>query len=113
MNEQESDYKKYRGKCKEMSEAECQKDHTLTLVRGHYECPVYGSQPHWWCVTQTGEIVDPTVKQFPFPGAGTYVPFSGHVECAECGKEMEEDAARFEINYAFCSTKCNMRFVGL
>jgi hypothetical protein len=113
MNATESDYKKYRGKCKELSEAEVLKDPTLTLVRGHYECPIWGAQPHWWCVTTTGEIVDPSVKQFPFPGTGTYVPFNGIVECAECGKEIEEDTAKFESNYGFCSTKCNMRFVGL
>ncbi len=31
-----SDYLKYRGKCKEMSEQLCATDPTLTLVRGYY-----------------------------------------------------------------------------
>lgn len=36
----ETDYMKYRGKCKEMSEQACLLDSSLTLVRGYYYCPV-------------------------------------------------------------------------
>jgi hypothetical protein len=35
----ESDYLKYRGKCKPMCEDAIQKDPTLTLVRGNYVDP--------------------------------------------------------------------------
>lgn len=113
MNE-ESDYMKYRGKCKEMSEGLCTEDQTLTLVRGHYSCPVWGTEePHWWCVKPDGTIVDPTSKQFPSNGFGEYVEFDGRVCCSECGKEGEEKDFSYESNYAFCSTKCHMRFVGL
>ena len=108
------DYTKFRGKCKEMSEALCAADPTLTLVRGHYFCPIWNSdEPHWWCTKPDGTIVDPTAAQFPSKGAGIYIPFDGIVECAECGKGMEEAEASFESNYAFCSIKCHMRFVGL
>lgn len=107
------DYLKYRGKCKEMSEALIAADPTLTLVRGHYYCPFWGEQPHWWTVTQDGTINDPTKDQFPSKGDGVYTPFNGLVHCANCGKEMKEEEASFESNYAFCSDSCHMRFVGL
>jgi hypothetical protein len=109
----ETDYIKYRGKCKEMSEELCQSNPKLTLVRGHYDCPIWGMQPHWWTKDKDGSIVDPTVKQFPSGGVGEYIPFDGKVDCSECGKQMSEEEADFESNYAFCSTKCHMRFVGL
>jgi hypothetical protein len=35
---EESDYMKYRGKCKEMSEALVKENPKLRLVRGHYYC---------------------------------------------------------------------------
>lgn len=109
-----SDYMKYRGKCREMSEDACNADPTLTLVRGHYYCPIWNTEePHWWCVRPDGTIVDPSKAQFPSKGLGTYTPFSGVIECSQCGKEMAEEDASFDSNYAFCSTACNMRFVGL
>lgn len=109
-----SDYINYRGKCKQMSEALVAEDPTLTLVRGHYFCPFWNrDEPHWWCVKPDGTIVDPTAKQFASKGGGIYTPFSGQIECAECGTEVPEEEARFESNYAFCSTRCFIRFVGL
>lgn len=106
-------YDKYRGKCKEYVEQAVSNDPSLTAVRGHYLCPFWGMQPHWWCVRQDGTIFDPTVEQFPEPHIGEYIPFDGNVECAQCGKQMLEKHASFHGNYAFCSTACNMRFVGL
>lgn len=109
-----SDYMTYRGKCKEMSEAAAAADQTLTVVRGHYYCPIWNTdEPHWWCVKPDGQIVDPTAKQFPSAGLGVYTPFDGVVECDECGKEMSEEEAQHHGRYAFCSTQCAMRFVGL
>ena len=107
-------YLEFRGRCKELSEAACAADPTLTLVRGHYFCPMWNSdEPHWWCVRQDGTIFDPSKDQFPSRGLGIYTPFDGRIACAECGKEIDESEARFDSNYAFCSTRCNMRFVGL
>lgn len=108
-------YAQFRGKCKELSELACAEDATLTLTRGHYYCPIWGrDEPHWWCVRKDGSVFDPSKGQFPSKGLGIYTPFNGFVPCAECGAEMrEEDVACFEGNYAFCSTKCAMRFVGL
>lgn len=109
-----SDYMKYRGRCREFSERACLEDPTLTLVRGHYYCPVWNSnEQHWWCKKPDGTIVDPTKNQFPSKGLGTYTEFNGMITCSECGREMREEDARFDSNYAFCSDFCNMKFVGL
>lgn len=111
----QDDYEKYRGKCKEMSEALVAADPTLTLVRGHYICPQWGSQPHWWVRKTDGTIVDPTAAQFPSKGRGTYVEFNGMVECAECHKSLPESEATIIGNghYAVCSNECHGRFVGV
>lgn len=109
-----NDYMKLRGKCREMSEQLVAADPSLTLVRGHYFCPIWNSEePHWWCVKNDGTVVDPTAMQFPSKGMGVYTPFNGAVECAECGKEVAEEQARFDGRYAFCSYRCNGRFVGV
>ena len=111
---QQSDYEKYRGKCKEFCDNLVTSDPSLTLVRGHYYCPIWNTdEPHWWCVDKEGKIVDPTKDQFPSKGLGVYTPFDGIVTCSECGKELKEEDAQFESRYAFCSDRCHMRFVGL
>jgi hypothetical protein len=114
MEESETDYLKYRGKCKEFSEQACLLDPTLTLVRGHYYCPFWNTEePHWWTKTQDGKIYDPTARQFPSNGNGIYTEFNGMVSCSQCGKEMKEEEASYDSNYVFCSTRCHMWFVGL
>jgi hypothetical protein len=111
---EENDYLKFRGKCREMAEAAILQDPTLRLVRGHYYCPLWNTEEaHWWCVRPDGSIFDPTARQFPSKGLGEYVEFDGVVECAQCGKEIPEEEARFDSRYAFCSSACNRRFVGL
>lgn len=107
-------YRRYRGRCKELSEAACAADPELKLVRGHYFCPLWGTnEEHWWTVRKDGAIHDPTREQFPSKGFGTYEPFNGVVKCAECGKEIAEEDARIDGNYAFCSYRCNGAFVGV
>lgn len=110
----DSDYLKYRGKCKQMCEVLLAERPELTLVRGFYHCPYWGEQQHWWLKDPEGNIVDPTVKQFPTKGAGAvYVEFNGTCECKECGNSFKEEDGKFESNYSFCSNKCLMHFVGL
>ncbi len=109
----ETDYQLFRGKCKEMSEAMVIADPTLTLVRGHYHCPVWGKQPHWWAKKPDGTIIDPTKNQFPSRGIGEYIEFDGMLECACCGKLMKEEDADLEGRFAFCSYECHGRFVGV
>lgn len=111
--DQANDYERFRGKCKELSEAAIEADSTLTLIRGHYICPIWGEQPHWWTVRPDGTVFDPSKNQFPSKGIGTYIPFDGTVTCSECGKELKEKDAEFESNYAFCSVRCHGKFVGV
>lgn len=111
--EGQSDYLKYRGKCKEMSEALVVADPTLTLVRGYYFCPIWGEQPHWWAKRPDGTIVDPTKDQFPSKGLGHYIEFDGNIECSNCGKLIKEEDADIDGRYAFCSYECHGHFVGV
>ena len=111
---EESDYKKYRGKCLEFCELAIKEDPTLTLVRGYYYCPIWNTnQPHWWTVRPDGSIFDPTKDQFPSKGVGIYTPFNGLISCSECGKEIKEEEADIDGNYAFCSYRCHSNFVGI
>lgn len=113
---EESDYVKYRGKCREFCDELIKSDPTLILVRGYFHCVFDGKQPHWWCKKPDGTIVDPTIRQFTSKGiAGEYEEFDGNVECSECGKIIPEEEAQFDGNghYAYCSDKCHMRHVGL
>jgi len=108
-----SNYAKYRGKCKEMVDDLCSKDSTLTPVRGHHYCWCFGKQAHWWATKPDGTIVDPTVNQFPKPHIGEYVPFDGIVECEQCQKLVPEHDASFYGRYAFCSSHCQLQFLGV
>jgi len=107
-------------KSKELSQEACDDDPELRLVRGFYHCTTWSSkQQQWWCEYPDGRIVDPSVKQFPDRRIAQQSPqlfyeeFDGICECDECGKRILEAEARFDSNYVFCSSSCNMRFVGL
>jgi len=107
-----SDYTRYRGKCREAASALAASDPSLTLTRGHYICPIWGKQPHWWC-QRGNEIIDPTAKQFPSKGIGEYIPFTGMVECEVCGKRIPESKAMPAGRYAVCSSACYGNLVGV
>jgi hypothetical protein len=108
-----SNYLKYRGKCKEYAEKEVKADPSLRLVRGHYICPLWGVQAHWWCERPDGSVVDPTVKQFPTAGAGAeYIEFDGLVDCEYCSKRvLQEDVYRVD-QHVYCSYECYEHDVG-
>lgn len=77
------------GQCKAVTEKMAAAFPELTRVRGHYYCLVWGERAHWWLTDQTGNIVDPTVQQFPTK-CGEYVPWDeGQPEptglCLNCG----------------------------
>lgn len=101
-----SDYTKYRGKCRQMSEELVKQDKSLRLVRGYYLCPAWGEQPHWWCVREDGTIVDPTRKQFPSKGGGTYHEFDGRHACEYCGELVTEEDGHFNGHHIYCSGDC-------
>jgi hypothetical protein len=111
---EQSDYLKYRGKCKKFCLKAIQEDPTLTLVRGHYYCPIWNTnEQHWWTTKEDGTIYDPTKKQFASKGTGTYTEFSGMCSCETCGKEIKEKDAVVMGNYACCSPRCAKILVGL
>ena len=106
----------YRGKCKEMAQAAIADDPSLRLVRGFYTCPIWNKrEQHWWTVRPDGTIYDPSCAQFPSNGMGEYEEFNGEWTCDECGSQFAEGAneSQYHGKYAFCSTTCLMKFVGL
>lgn len=111
----ELDYLKYAGTCKEACEALKAESPQLRLVRGYYECPMWGDRQHWWLEKPDGTIIDPTVKQFPTAGIGaSYREYLGEdLSCEECGKGVSEADAVTIGNFVVCSTRCAMRLVGL
>ena len=78
------------GKCADVTEAMAAAFPELRRVRGHYYCTAWGERSHWWLVTPSGEVVDPTAKQFPSAGHGYYEPWIEGAEepsgkCPNCG----------------------------
>ena len=93
-----------RGRCFELAYELHLKFPELEITKGHYRCPAWGDQPHWWCVTPSGEIIDPTSGQFPSAGSGEYVPWpEGAPEptgkCPNCGEYCYD-------NNETCTDKC-------
>lgn len=106
-------YRLLAGKCQTICEAIAVAHPEFRLVRGHYFCPMWNrDRGHWWLECD-GVVYDPTRDQFPSKGSGVYTEFRGMVSCAECGKQVKEDDAEIEGNYAFCSSLCHGRFVGV
>lgn len=102
-----------RGKCEEMSRAAVEADASLTLVRGWYDDPVWGSQEHWWTTRPDGTIHDPTSGQFPIGGIEQwYRPFAGVWACEQCGDEVADADAVQMGNFMTCSDRCAARLVG-
>lgn len=106
-------YLAYRGKCKQLAEQLVQHNPQLRLARGHYYCPHWGEQAHWWTETADGQVIDPAKDQFPSQGRGMYVEFDGMCTCEVCGKETPEAETTFggNGNHTYCSTQCYMRDV--
>lgn len=114
-SEAKTDYEKYRGKCKEYVDALVANDSTLRAVRGWYECPMWGSQQHWWCEDVNGNIIDPTVKQFPTAGVcAEYREYDGIMTCEQCGDDFHEDkpGRLIDGHHTFCSYECYGHCVG-
>lgn len=106
----ESNYSKYRGKCKQLCDQALIEDASLRIVRGHYHDAFWGKQPHWWTERADGSIFDPSKLQFPDQN-GEYEEFNGFVECSNCGKSMTESDGTIDGNYIFCSGACYYAFV--
>ena len=97
------------GHCAEITEAMAEAFPELRRVRGHYYCPFWGERTHWWMETADGEIVDPTLQQFPSLGMGAYVEWNDGDEqpigkCLNCG---EYTFASKGGDKNFCSDACS------
>ena len=103
-----------RGKCKDKATAAAAEDPSLRLVRGWYIDPDWGEQEHWWCEREDGEIVDPTVEQFPsghIPGLRSYREYIGIYPCPGCGIDVHEDSPN--RSSGFCCGACYGATVGM
>ncbi|MDP2270895.1 MAG: hypothetical protein Q8K32_09205 [Archangium sp.] len=101
-----------RGKCAEATKEMVAAFPELTPAAGFVECH-WGTDQHHWCVTATGEIVDPTASQFPFvfsyeavdindPATRERIP---NGPCANCSGDCYGD------NYTVCSEACGNAYV--
>lgn len=82
----------------------------LIIKRGRYIDPIWGKREHWWLVTESGDIVDPTALQFPSKGCGEYVELDESQPeptriCANCGSYCYDGAY-------FCSDECEDVYMG-
>lgn len=96
-----------RGQCANMTLAMAEAFPELRRVRGHYVCPFDGRRPHWWMVSPSGEIIDPTAEQFASCGLGEYEEYVGPEpkgHCLNCGALLFEDRG-------FCNAACAVECV--
>lgn len=80
----------------------------LVRVRGYYYDCVWGPREHWWLITSTGEVIDPTKAQFPDQD-GTYEELPRNAEepvgqCMNCGEYCFESLGGTTNT---CSDKCS------
>ena len=112
----ESDYSKYRGKCKEFVDELVKSNKALRAVRGFYYCPIWNKEEqHWWAEDESGNIHDPTKKQFASKGVGEYREFDGTLECEICKKTFDEGKPGSDCGpgHVVCSGYCYCRMVGI
>jgi hypothetical protein len=104
------DYESAYGHCQEVCQNMLKIFPELILAKGFYEDPIIGDRQHWWLKTEKGEIIDPTVKQFPSMGmfpyreltendilpkgrcmnCGALSYYHSCACCEECDKELEK-----------------------
>lgn len=93
------------GKCEKVTQEMREVFPELVQKYGQYHCYVWGPRWHWWLVTQEGDIIDPTARQFPSIGYGRYEEKQPHElpygRCRNCGEEYYTD-----FSYDFCSQQC-------
>lgn len=114
------------GKCREACKAMLEAFPELTIVRGHVHDAHWGLRSHWWLTDPAGNIVDPTVSQFPKPTG--YAPWKPGDPvrvgaCMDCGSDIyrkvldldEEDSFCDKpgeyASSTFCSQSCEDAFV--
>lgn len=104
------------GKCAEATKEMVAAFPELTRVPGHVY-GTWGKRAHWWCETADGQVVDPTVGQFPDP----FLEYERWIpgdevrvgKCMNCGREiwralqtLEEEPPRESFCDAMCLKEC-------
>ena len=89
----------------------------LTICRGFYVYPSTRFCPHWWLKTETGEVVDPTAKQFEDERTGRYEEYEPEIhrfwpvgKCLYCGKYLfgpKDDSAMERIPFLRKTFRCS------
>lgn len=87
----------------------------LTIVKGHAETD-WGRRAHWWLATATGEVVDPTARQFG--AVFGYDPWKPGDEaqvgtCMNCGDEIWKPIYTLDEepkSECICSERCHTAF---
>lgn len=100
-----------RYRCRALATRAAEADPSLTVRWGWYTDPEWGTEEHWWCVDQAGEIVDPTAAQFPSNGSGVYTPMTDTPACEICGREVDHD--QFVNVGPICGSDCYRAMVGV
>lgn len=96
--------------CQQMREAFPE----LVIIRGHVLGAFPGRRQHWWLQAPDGEVVDPTVSQYP----GAAVVYEPYVpgervrvgRCMNCGDDIMstlDDDMRPHALDQFCSDVCS------
>ena len=104
-----------RGQCREIVDLMVKAFPELTIVRGHYWCPLTNTdRGHFWCIDPKGIVVDPTQSQFPSQGLGYYTPLSALAKepvgrCLNCGEYIYEEDGDPSVFYV-CSEECSDAF---
>lgn len=88
------------GRCSEATLAMVKLFPELRRACGFYHC-AWGPRQHWWCVDAQGNIIDPTVTQFP---PGEYQELGENDpkpkgKCMNCGDYCYDDPVA-------CSPEC-------
>jgi len=101
------------GKCKKYVDEMKKQFPELEIQAGFYFDAVWGDRQHWWLKTPDGEIVDPTVHQFPAKSGKNPILYSFIPEderpigrCANCGELCYPGAPSGML----CSRRCEIEY---
>ncbi len=104
-------YESAYGRCAEAVKKMSKEFPELKIVRGHVMC-LWGKRAHWWLTDAEGNIIDPTVTQFP--GTINYDEWKPGDQirvgkCMNCGDEIWKSVSTIEVRYiteSVCSKTC-------
>lgn len=91
-------------KCAEATE-KMEAEFGFKRIRGHVMIDL-NMRPHWWCVDDDGEIIDPTAHQWECRPA-IYEPFDEaegepHGKCINCGSLLFRSRGDSSFKCSYC-----------